>query len=246
MTVRADPRERGAGTIRHKGKKLKDILEAHEKFHKGHAGGERADLSGADLSRADLKKRDLTGANLAGSNLRKADLRGAKLSHADLSRADMRQVLNDKVKRREAFRPFAPAVLLERAGEFFELDQPEPFMTLAPRVRAERRQAIAAAVHVDGTARVQTVARADNPRYYDLIEEFGRLTGVPVLLNTSFNRREPIVARPEEAIACFLRSGIDVLVLGDFYINDRGTEQTDNAAPVERSWAPALASKPTP
>ena len=82
---------RKAETIRHKGKKLKDILDAHEKFHKGHPGGERADLSGADLSGADLKKRDLTGANLAGSNLRKADLRGAKLSHADLSRADMRQ-----------------------------------------------------------------------------------------------------------------------------------------------------------
>ncbi len=80
-----------AETIRHKGKKLKDILDAHEKFHKGYPGGERADLSGADLSKADLKKRDLTGANLAGSNLRKADLRGAKLSHADLSRADMRQ-----------------------------------------------------------------------------------------------------------------------------------------------------------
>ena len=165
---------------------------------------------------------------------------------ADPRRAEMRQVLNDKVKRREAFRPFAPAVLLERAGEFFELDQPEPFMTLAPRVRAERRQAIAAAVHVDGTARVQTVARADNPRYYGLIEEFGRLTGVPVLLNTSFNRREPIVARPEEAIACFLRSGIDVLVLGEFYINDRGTEPVDGAAPVERSLAPAVASKPAP
>jgi carbamoyltransferase len=165
---------------------------------------------------------------------------------ADPRRAEMRQVLNDKVKRREPFRPFAPAVLLERAGEFFELGQPEPFMTLAPRVRAERRQAIAAAVHVDGTARVQTVARADNPRYYDLIEEFGRLTGVPVLLNTSFNRREPIVARPEEAIACFMRSGIDVLVLGEFYINDRGSEPVDAAAPVERSLTPAVASKPAP
>ena len=135
-------------------------------------------------------------------------------------------------------------MLLERAGEFFELDRSEPFMTLAPRVRAERRQAIAAAVHVDGTARVQTVARADNPRYYALIEEFGRLTGVPVLLNTSFNRREPIVARPEEAIACFLRSGIDVLVLGEFYINDRGTEPVDGA--VQRNLAPAVASKPAP
>ena len=82
---------------------------------------------------------------------------------------------------------------------------------------------IPAAVHVDGTGRIQTVERSANPRYYGLIEEFGRLTGVPVLLNTSFNRKEPIVARPEEAIACYLRSGMDVLVLGDFYTTDRGT-----------------------
>ena len=141
---------------------------------------------------------------------------------ADPRRPDMRDVLNAKVKRREWFRPFAPAVLLERSREYFEIDQPDPFMTLAPRVRAEKRGVIPAAVHVDGTARIQTVERAANPRYYGLIEEFGRLTGVPVLLNTSFNRKEPIVARPEEAIACYLRSGMDVLVLGDFYTTDRG------------------------
>src|SRR5207247_26244 len=118
---------------------------------------------------------------------------------ADPRRPDMRDVLNAKVKRREWFRPFAPAVLLESSREFFELDQPDPFMTLAPRVRTDKRAVIPAAVHVDGTGRVQTVERSANPRYYGLIEEFGRLTGVPVLLNTSFNRREPIVARPEEA-----------------------------------------------
>ena len=94
-------------------------------------------------------------------------------------------------------------------------------MTLAPRVRADKRALIPAAVHVDGTGRIQTVERSANPRYYGLIEEFGRLTGVPVLLNTSFNRNEPIVARPEEAIDCYLRSGMDVLVLGDFYTTDR-------------------------
>ena len=142
---------------------------------------------------------------------------------ADPRRADMRDTLNAKIKQRESFRPFAPAVLLDRAAEFFEIAQPDPFMTLAPRVRPEKRNIIAAAVHVDGTGRIQTVERSANPRYYGLIEAFGQITGVPVLLNTSFNRKEPIVARPEEAIACFLASGMDVLVLGDFYTTDRGS-----------------------
>jgi carbamoyltransferase len=141
---------------------------------------------------------------------------------ADPRRADMRDTLNDKVKKRESFRPFAPAVLLERAGEFFEIDQPDPFMTLAPRVRPDKRGVIPAAVHVDGTGRIQTVTRSSNPRYYGLIEAFGRLTGVPVLLNTSFNRHEPIVASPQDAIRCFLATKMDVLVLGDFYTTDRG------------------------
>jgi len=141
---------------------------------------------------------------------------------ADPRRPEMRDELNDRVKKREPFRPFAPVVLAESAGEFFEVDQPDPFMTLAPRVRADKQAVIPAAVHVDGTGRIQTIDRAANPRYYGLIEEFGRLTGVPVLLNTSFNRKEPIVASPKDAIACYLQSGIDVLVLGDFYTSDRG------------------------
>jgi carbamoyltransferase len=143
---------------------------------------------------------------------------------ADPRRAEMRDILNAKVKKREPFRPFAPAVLIERAAEFFEIDQPDPFMTLAPRVRPAKRAVIPAAVHVDGTGRIQTVERSANPRYYGLIEEFGRLTGVPVLLNTSFNRKEPIVAGPEDAIACYLKSEMDVLVLGDFYTTDRAAE----------------------
>jgi carbamoyltransferase len=151
---------------------------------------------------------------------------------ADPRRAEMRDILNAKVKKREGFRPFAPAVLVERAAELFEIGQPDPFMTLAPRVRADKRAAIAAAVHVDGTGRIQTVERSANPRYWGLIEAFGRLTGVPVLLNTSFNRKEPIVARPEEAIACYLESGMDVLVLGDFYTTDRGP---GSAAAAERA-----------
>jgi carbamoyltransferase len=149
---------------------------------------------------------------------------------ADPRRPEMRDALNAKVKQREPFRPFAPAVLMERASEFFEIDQPDPFMTLAPRVRAESRDRIPAAVHVDGTGRIQTVARESNPRYYGLIEEFGRLTGVPILLNTSFNRSEPIVASPKEAIECYLRSGMDVLVLGDFYTSDRPGTAESHAA----------------
>ncbi|MEZ0300886.1 MAG: carbamoyltransferase [Hyphomicrobiaceae bacterium] len=142
---------------------------------------------------------------------------------ADPRRAEMRDILNAKVKKREGFRPFAPAVLVERSAEYFEISQPDPFMTLAPRVRVDKLSVIPAAVHVDGTGRIQTVERSANPRYWGLIEAFGRLTGVPVLLNTSFNRKEPIVARPEDAIACYLEGGIDVLVLGDFYTTDRGS-----------------------
>jgi carbamoyltransferase len=158
---------------------------------------------------------------------------------ADPRRPDMREILNEKVKKREWFRPFAPAVLLERAAEFFEIAQPDPFMTLAPRVRPEKRDVIPAAVHVDGTGRIQTVERSANPRYYDLIAEFGRLTGVPVLLNTSFNRKEPIVARPEEAIACYLRSDMDVLVMGDFYTSDRAGAAHSKAMEGELSLAAA-------
>jgi carbamoyltransferase len=149
---------------------------------------------------------------------------------ADPRRVEMRDVLNAKVKKRESFRPFAPAVLVERAAEFFEIGQPDPFMTLAPRVRPENRDRIPAAVHVDGTGRIQTVERSSNPRYYGLIEAFGRLTGVPVLLNTSFNRSEPMVASPQEAIACYLRSGMDVLVLGEFYTADRPPAAAHHAA----------------
>lgn len=120
-----------------------------------------------------------------------------------------------------AFRPFGPAVLEERAAEFFEIDQSDPFMTMAPRVRNNKAQIIPAAVHLDGTARIQTVDRASNPRFYGVIKAFGELTGIPVVLNTSFNRQEPIVARPAEAISCYLRTQMDVLVLGDFYVTDR-------------------------
>jgi carbamoyltransferase len=158
---------------------------------------------------------------------------------ADPRRPDMRDVLNAKVKQRESFRPFAPAVLLERAPEFFEISQPDPFMTLAPRVRPHVRDSVPAAVHIDGTGRIQTVARDANPRFYGLIEAFGRLTGIPILLNTSFNRSEPIVASPADAVACYLKSGMDVLVMGNFYTTDRGSGAAQHAANRAGS-APAL------
>ena len=143
----------------------------------------------------------------------------------------VKDMINARIKHREAFRPFAPAVLIERARDYFELDQQDPFMTMAPRVRPDKVAIIPAAVHVDGTGRIQTVDRQSNPRYYGVIEAFEKLTGVPVILNTSFNRHEPIVSRPEEAISCYLRTDMDVLVLGDYYVTDR------NGAAVARANA---------
>jgi carbamoyltransferase len=138
---------------------------------------------------------------------------------ADPREAAMKDRINAKVKHREPFRPLAPTVQEERATEFFEIDQRDPFMTMAVRVRPDKVHMIPAAVHVDGTARIQTIDRTSNPRYYGVIEAFAKLTGIPVILNTSFNQKEPIVGRPEEAISCYLRTDIDVLVLGDFYIS---------------------------
>jgi carbamoyltransferase len=141
----------------------------------------------------------------------------------------MKDLINSRVKHREPFRPLAPSVLVERMSEFFEIDQPDPFMTMAPKIRADKAHLIPAAAHVDGTGRIQSVDRATNPRYHGLIEEYARLTGIPVILNTSFNRQEPIVARPEEAISCFLRTELDVLVLGDCYVTDRNATATRRA-----------------
>jgi len=148
---------------------------------------------------------------------------------ADPRSLKIKELINVRIKYREPFRPFAPAVLLERAGEFFEIDQPDPYMTLAPKVRQDKVDVIPAAVHVDGTARIQTVRRQDNPRYYSLIETFGEMTGVPVLINTSFNCHEPIVTTPAEAISCYLRTEMDRLVMGNIYVKDRNSEAVAKA-----------------
>jgi carbamoyltransferase len=137
---------------------------------------------------------------------------------ADPRRPEMKEILNRRIKHREIFRPFAPSILSESTSEYFEKSHPSPFMTLAYSVRTEKRGAIPAPTHVDGTGRLQTVTREANPRYHALISAFRDLTGVPVVLNTSFNDNEPIVCRPEEAIDCFLRTQMDTLVLGDFLI----------------------------
>lgn len=134
----------------------------------------------------------------------------------------MKDMLNSRTKRREAFRPFAPSVLAERAGEIYELEGSSPYMLYAPRVREDWRERLPAVTHVDGTGRVQTVDRISNPRYWRLIRAFEHLTGVPVVLNTSFNENEPIVCTPEEAIACFLRADMDVLVLQDLLVTRKG------------------------
>jgi carbamoyltransferase len=137
---------------------------------------------------------------------------------ADPRRPEMKEILNQRIKHREIFRPFAPSILAEATGEYFEKSHPSPFMTLAYSVRPEKREKIPAPTHVDGTGRLQTVTREANPRYHALITAFHKLTGVPVVLNTSFNDNEPIVCRPEEALDCFLRTQMDALVLGDFLI----------------------------
>jgi carbamoyltransferase len=137
---------------------------------------------------------------------------------ADPRRPGMKEILNQRIKHREIFRPFAPSILAESTGEWFEKSYPSPFMTLAYSVRPEKRDKIPAPTHVDGTGRLQTVTREANPRYWRLIKAFEQLTGVPVVLNTSFNDNEPIVCRPEEALDCFQRTQMDALVLGDFLI----------------------------
>jgi carbamoyltransferase len=131
---------------------------------------------------------------------------------------DMKDVLNARIKHREWFRPFAPSILVERQNEYFEYDHPSPFMLHVYKIRPEKRAQLCAVNHVDDTGRLQTVSREENPLYYDLILAFERRTGIPVILNTSFNENEPIVCTPEEAIDCFKRTRMDVLVIGPYLV----------------------------
>ena len=137
---------------------------------------------------------------------------------------NMKDILNARIKYREAFRPFAPSVLQERQSELFEQEHPSPFMLHVYTIRPEWRERLSAVTHVDHTGRLQTVARDENPLYYDLIKAFEARSGIPVILNTSFNENEPIVCQPSEAIECFLRTKMDVLVIGSFVCRKRPQE----------------------
>ncbi len=144
---------------------------------------------------------------------------------ADPRRTDMKDILNARIKQREPFRPFAPSMLAEAAGDWFEQDYTSPFMVMVYKTRPEKRILIPAVNHVDDTGRLQTVERDVEPRYYRLIEEFGRLTGVPILLNTSFNENEPIVTTPRDAVDCFVKTKMDLLVLGNRVVRRPAAEQ---------------------
>ena len=126
----------------------------------------------------------------------------------------MKDLLNLKIKRRESFRPFAPSILEERVGEWFTHSQPDPFMLKVYPFRPEKRDRVPAVVHVDGSGRLQTVSDRSNALYAELIRAFEAETGVPIVLNTSFNENEPIVNTPAEALDCFLRTKMDRLVMG--------------------------------
>lgn len=136
----------------------------------------------------------------------------------DPRRHDMKDILNARIKHREPFRPFAPSIKEEATAQYFEKSHPSPYMLMTYNVRAEKRDVIPAPTHVDGTGRLQTVTRAQNALYWDLLDAFEKQTGVPVLLNTSFNENEPIVDTPRQAIDCFQRTKMDALVLGPFVL----------------------------
>jgi carbamoyltransferase len=143
---------------------------------------------------------------------------------ADPRSHEMKDILNARIKHREPFRPFAPSILAERTGEWFEQDYPSPFMVLVYKTAADKREAVPAVNHVDDTGRLQMVEARVEPRYHRLISEFERQTGVPILLNTSFNENEPIVMTPSEAVETFLKTKMDVLALGNFVVRRNGAE----------------------
>lgn len=136
----------------------------------------------------------------------------------DPRRKDMKDILNIKIKRRESFRPFAPSILKDKVSEWFDQNDDVPFMMQVYQILEEKRAEIPAVTHVDGSGRLQTVYKHTNPRFYSLIKEFYNLTGVPILLNTSFNENEPVVCKPEEALNTFLRTKMDMLVMEDWII----------------------------
>lgn len=146
---------------------------------------------------------------------------------ADPRRTDMRDIINLKIKMREKFRPFAPSILEEHVGGWFEVDEPAPYMEKVFPIRPEKRPLIPAVTHVDGSGRLQSVSRRTNPLYHALISRFHEKTGVPIILNTSLNENEPVVRTPEEALSCFRRTAMDVLVLGNVWVQRGGGRSPD-------------------
>src|SRR5579872_1329626 len=144
--------------------------------------------------------------------------------------ANMKDILNARIKHREWFRPFAPSIMADHQHEYFEHDHPSPFMLHVYKIRTDKRSSLCAVNHVDDTGRLQSVTREENPLYYDLISAFHRKTGIPVILNTSFNENEPIVCTPEEAIDCFQRTRMDVLAIGPFVVVKPGQDTETLAA----------------
>jgi carbamoyltransferase len=159
---------------------------------------------------------------------------GSRSILADPRSRDMKDILNQRIKHREHFRPFCPSVIAEATGDFFENDYPSPFMVQAYRIKPSQRERIPAVTHEDGTGRLQTVEQYVNPLYWSLLKRFGEITGVPILINTSFNENEPIVNTPAQALDCFLRTHMDTLVIGPFLMR-----KPENADSSERQRAVA-------
>jgi carbamoyltransferase len=159
----------------------------------------------------------------------------------DPRKPEMKDTLNARVKHREGFRPFAPSVLLENVSEYFDLDCESPYMLLIAEVKEDKRHLVPSITHVDGTARVQTVTREDNGKYYDLIREFGTITGVPVILNTSYNiAGEPIVETPGDAVKCFMSTEMDYLVIEDYLIEATGPKELVHGPVIDENKLKAV------
>ena len=147
---------------------------------------------------------------------------------ADPTRDDAKEILNLKIKRREKFRPFAPSILIEHVCDYFEKVDDVPFMEKVFQIKEDKRKSLSAVTHVDGSGRLQTVDKNVNPKYYGLIETFYKKTGIPILLNTSFNENEPIVNSPAEAFACFSRTNMDMIVMGNIIIEKNRYHHVNN------------------
>jgi carbamoyltransferase len=166
---------------------------------------------------------------------------GGRSILADPRRKDMKDILNARIKLREPFRPFCPSVLAERAGDYFETDYPSPFMVQAYKIKPHQRALIPAVTHEDGTGRLQTVERGVNPLYWKLLNRFGELSGVPILINTSFNENEPIVNTPAQALDCFLRTKMDALCIGSFLLVKSPADTVSGKHDSEPAFAAANA-----